>query len=115
MLIRRMHKVVLVNQNMSLEMKRLLEFFPESVFITKKDRDGKQGIWRNKHFQQNIYDVKKYIEDLENINVQISDSDGERLMHSNSHTIISLYDFIQEQEGQTNEEICYTHCNIQIE
>ena len=57
----------------------------------------------------------KYIEDLENINVQISDSDGERLMHSNSHTIISLYDFIQEQEGQTDEEICYTHCNIQIE
>ena len=97
-------------------MKRLLEMFPESVLITSEAKNDKENkIWSNRQFRQNIYDAKQKKRNLENINVEVSTIIDKEDIDSNSFSIISLFDFIKEQENQTEGEIYSMNRNIQIQ
>ena len=77
MLSRRLHKLILVNQDLSEEMKRLLEIFPEGVIFIKKDPEDKLSkVWINKYFQQNIYDVERKITELRNVKVELNNNEN---------------------------------------
>ena len=106
MTIRRLHTLILVNQKMSQEMKMLLEIFPESVLISRKDSENKRQAWSNQNFRQSFYDIQHNIQKLDKIKVKINDYNNE---------IDSLYDFIQKQEHKANNEESYKQHDIQIE
>ena len=117
MLFRRLHKLILVNQNLSEEMKRLLEIFPEGVIFIKKDPEDKLSkVWINKYFQQNIYDVERKITELRNVKVELnSNLNHERPMRHARHKKFSLFELLEKQEFETQENSCPEYCNIQIE
>ena len=54
-----LHKVIFTNEKLANEMKRLLEVFPESVFICSKDlKNQKVTVWTNYQFEQDICKVQ---------------------------------------------------------
>ena len=116
MLFRRLHKLILVNQNLSEEMKRLLEIFPEGVIFIKKDPEDKLSkVWINKYFQQNIYDVERKITELRNVKVEFNNNENHDQPISNvRHKNFSLLELLEKHEFETQENACPEYCNIQI-
>ena len=54
-------------------MKRLLEVFPESVFICSKDPKTQQSsVWTNYQFEQDICKVQESIDELNKVFVRVN-------------------------------------------
>ena len=67
-----LHKVNLSNKKLANEIKRLLEVFPESVFISSMDpKTEQESVWTNYQFEQDICKVKDSIDELSKVFVRV--------------------------------------------
>ena len=67
-----MHELIMTNERLAGEMKKILELFPESVLIHSKDPDTqKVSFWTNDQFEKDISKVQNNINELDQILVKL--------------------------------------------
>jgi hypothetical protein len=76
------------------EMKKLLQVFPHGVLITQQKREN-DYFYANKEFEQNIYQIKQKLKELDKVQVQIEPNLDE--FDNNLH---NLSDFILKQQDK---------------
>ena len=68
-----MHELIIINKQQADEMKKILEIFPESVFIhSKNSQTQKVSFWTNDQFEKDISKTQDNIEKLDQILVKLN-------------------------------------------
>jgi hypothetical protein len=122
-LYRKMHnlyQLLLQNQKLNQEMKRLLQIFPESVIIRfmnenqpeKSPSESEKLCFTNHEFDSNICDVKNSIDALKKFKVEFvndcPDASSTEAIQTN------LYDFLNEQESKIQDSNILELSNVKI-
>ena len=102
---RQFHNVIFANERLVKEMKRLLEVFPESVFISSKDSETHQAtVWSNYQFEKNICQVQDSIDELDKVLVKVNAiTDQEE--QSKEYIADTLNHLITKHQQQANGEV----------
>ena len=99
-----LHKVNISNEKLANEMKRLLEVFPESVFIASKNlKTQQQSVWTNYQFEQNICKVKESINELNKVLVRVNAND--ELEESKEYVAYTLDKLIYRHQGSVSSKM----------
>ena len=94
-----LHKVNISNEKLANEMKRLLEVFPESVFICSKEPETQQtSVWTNYQFEQEICKVQESIDELNKVFVRVN-SENEELEESKEYITDTLNELIYRHQN----------------
>jgi hypothetical protein len=112
---RSLYTVINTNEKLVAEMKRLLEIFPESVFIYRKGSQKSDEItWLNKHFEQNICNLENGISELQKIAAKVNSSDESNDQSNKSEIIKNLHDLIRSQQEQVEKDSILEIGNVKI-
>ena len=99
---REFHNVIFANERLVKEMKRLLEVFPESVFISSKDSDSHQtSVWSNYQFEKNICQVQESIDELDKVFVKVN-AEANQGNEPKEYIVETLNNLIYKHQQQAN-------------
>ena len=100
-----LHKVNISNEKLANEMKRLLEVFPESVFICSKNLKTQQtSVWTNYQFEQEICKVQESINELNKVFVRVDDKNDE-LEESKEYITETLDELIYKHQHDVSDKM----------
>ena len=102
---REFHSVIFTNERLANEMKRLLEVFPESVFIwSTNPHTHQKSVWSNYQFEKNICEIQESIDELDRIFVRTKAELNEN-EESNERIVDTLNNLIEKHQQQANGEV----------
>ena len=94
-------------------MKRLLEVFPESVFICSKDPKNQQSsVWTNYQFEQDICKVQESIDELNKVFVRVNPEINEE--ETKEYIVDTLDKLINRHQQNASDEMSH-ECAESIE
>ena len=94
-------------------MKRLLEVFPESVFICSKDPSTLQtSVWTNYQFEQDICKVQESIDELNKVIVRVNPEINEE--ETKEYIVDTLDKLINRHQQNASDEMSH-ECTESIE
>ena len=109
-----LYKLIRENDKLIIEMKRLLQVFPESVIIRADDvtNTKKKKYFANHQFSVNICDIQKEINRINSIQCIVR---PDTVRKSHAKTInISLQNLLKQQEGKIKDCSKIEYTNIQM-
>ena len=108
-----LYKLIFANQKLNQEMKKLLEIFPEGVFIKSYHQNMlDEATMANNQFKKYICNVKDSIETLRRIKVKVTNNEELRQNVESYHT--NLYNFLNRQEFEAQDDELHEVKNVQI-
>ena len=89
-------QIILKNERLVRELRRLLEVFPYSVIIElKKSNPEVPNVFTNEEFNRHIFDVKSKIEELNNVQIVFKDDDKHHESKSHNSSLLNYLKFEQ--------------------
>ena len=90
--------IIVKNEKLIKELKRLLEVFPYGVIIQLKNSSPEfPNVFTNEEFNRNVLDVKKRVEELSNVKIEFKDDDKENDVENHSSSLLDYLKFEQER------------------
>ena len=112
-LFKELYRVILLNEKLVKEMKRLIEVFPEAVII-QKHTDQENDLWSNQQFDDYVSRVNDSIQSFQNLKVRLISDIYEDLEDQNDFTK-TLYDLLKENQEKVQDFATVEQQDAEIE